>query len=253
MIPRIFFISFLLILCAFTAPFAQYDDDWGSAYDSSDAESSSADSGMSDTPDDSENDDVQAVGTATASGDSWDGFKYEEVGLSQWEFQQAKEAGMTRDKLTTLVELGIRPSEYLQKPWERLGVSEEEWIRERSEGMEDSDIDRSYRNRTQNRGIAYLSVLLPSLYQWKTDQSTKAIWMDALWVVGVAGLTYFAVSDDANTWAYWLIPVVGAHLWSFFDAFMGTQWEDNPDANHFSMGIGPLPGKGVAGLVQLRF
>ncbi|MDR1759365.1 MAG: hypothetical protein LBR60_02420 [Fibrobacter sp.] len=247
---RIFFVSFFLVLCAFTAAFAQYDDDWGSAYDSS-AEDSAGDSYESDVSDEDSGD--QPVGSATASGDSWDGFKYEEIGLSQWEFQQAKEAGITRDKLTTLVELGIRPSEYLQKPWERLGVSEEEWIRERSEGMEDSDIDRSYRNRTQNRDIAYLSILLPSLYQWKTDHTTKAIWMDALWVVGAAGLTYFAVTDDTNTWAYWLIPVIGAHLWSFFDALMGTQWEDNPDANHFSMGIAPLPGKGLTGLMQLRF
>lgn len=238
-------IPFLFVLCLFSASLAQYDDDWGNAYDSSNSEVSE-----SFTDDDS---DSYTAGSTTSSSDPWEGFKYEEVGLSQWEFQQAKEAGITRDKLTTLVELGIRPSEFLQKPWEQLGVSEEQWIKERSQGMEDSDIDRSYRNRTQNRDIAYLSLLLPSLYQWKTDNTVKAIWMDALWVIGVGGLTYFAVTDDSNTWAYWLLPVVGAHIWSFVDALMGTQWENNPDVNRFSLGVGPVPGKGIAGLLQMRF
>ena len=50
--------------------------------------------------------------------------KYEEMGLTQWEFQQAKEEGISREKLTHLVELGVRLSEYLQRPWEKLGVSE---------------------------------------------------------------------------------------------------------------------------------
>ena len=85
------------------------------------------------------------IGTAQAKGAQWDGFNYEDLGLTQWEYQQAKEQGVTRDKLTKLVELGIRPTEYLQKPWNRLGVSEEDWLSQRAEGMEDADIDRSYR------------------------------------------------------------------------------------------------------------
>lgn len=196
-----------------------------------------------------------STGAANASSDEWAGFDYESAGLTQWEFQQAKESGMSRDKLTQLTELGVRPSEYLQEPWKRLGVSEEAWLSDRESGLEDSDIDRTYRNRAGEQGTAYLSAVIPSLYQWKHEESVKAIWMDALWVIGVGGLTYFAVNSDEydNTWVYWLIPVLGAHIWSFADAFFDTQWANNPDANRFSLGVGPNLDRGIAGILQVRF
>ena len=192
------------------------------------------------------------VGEAKASGDEWEGFRYEEMGLTQWEFQQAKEEGVTREKLTHLVELGIRPSEYLQKPWVRLGVTEEQWLSQRSQGLEDADIDRSYRNRSGDQGYAYLSLLIPSLYQWKVDHTSKAIWIDALWIAGVGATAYMAYDKNTN-WFYFLIPVVGAHIWSFADAFFSTQWANNPDANRFSFGIIPTPDKGVASMLQMKF
>lgn len=205
--------------------------------------------------DDSNAPEETVAGSVNASGDEWAGFDYENAGLTQWEFQQAKENGISRDKLQQLTELGVRPSEYIQEPWKRLGVSEEDWLSSRARGLEDSDIDRTYRNHAGEQSTAYLSAVIPSLYQWKHDQTVKAIWMDALWVVGVGGLTYFAINNDKydNTWVYWLIPVIGAHVWSFADAFFDTQWANNPDANRFSLGIGPSFEGGLAGILQVRF
>lgn len=194
----------------------------------------------------------ESVGEAAASDDEWKGFNYEEMGLTQWEFQQAKQEGISRDKLTRLVEMGVRPSEYIQKPWEKMGVSEDEWLGQRSKGLEDADIDRSYRNRSGNQNYAYLSLLLPSLYQWKTDNTTKAIWMDALEVVGI-GATVFLAATGETDWWYGLLIVAGAHIWSFADAFFGTQWDSNPDANRFSYGVLPTPNQGVAGFFNVKF
>ena len=251
------------ILCALlfvaTATFAQddfetYGSESGNSYYATSEDTDGANYYSADDPNAPEaTSDVTASTSATS--DEWAGFDYESVGLTQWEFQQAKESGMSRDKLTQLTELGVRPSEYLQEPWTRLGVSEESWLSERSKGLEDSDIDRTYRNQAGEQNYAYISLAVPSFYQWKHGESVKAVWMDALWVVGVAGLTYFAVNSDEydNTWVYWLIPVLGAHVWSFADAFFGTQWNNNPDANRFSLGIGPSLDRGVAGLLQVRF
>lgn len=255
----------LVLMCTFS--FAQDDFGFESSGDGSSSVEETRANNNSSYSSDSENSEANseassssktessAVGSAVATSDPWEGFRYEDIGLTQWEFQQAKESGMSREMLTRLVELGVRPSEYIQKPWERLGVTEEAWLKEREQGLEDSDIDRSYRNRNINQDLAYWSILIPSLYQWKTDATITAIWIDALWVVGVGGLTYFAVTADDNEdiWQYWLIPILGAHIWSFADAFFGTQWENNPDANRFSLGIGPSLNRGVAGLLQMRF
>ena len=193
------------------------------------------------------------VGTATATEDPWEGFRYEDHGLTQWEFQQVKEAGMSREKVLNLLELGIRPNEYLQKPWIALGLSEEDWLNERSEGMEDSDIDRTYRVKARNQHLAYWSLLVPSLYQWKADESTKALSMDILWVSAVGATAFLAATSANSEWIYGAIMVAGVHAWSFLDAFNSTQWENNPNANRFSWGVIPTPHRGVAGAALFRF
>lgn len=227
--------------------FAQFDDEPSNDDSTEQSYSYGDDESSSD-----ESTGAEPAGEAKASGDQWEGFRYEDLGLTQWEFQQAKEEGITRDKLTRLVELGVRISEYLQKPWNKLGVSEEDWLAQRSQGMEDADIDRSYRHRSGNQNLAYVSLLLPSYYQWKMSQSTKAIWMDALWVTSV-GVTVYLKVDGSSAWWYGLLGVAAAHIWSFADAFFGTQWDSNPDANRFSFGIIPTPEKGVLGAFQVKF
>lgn len=234
-----------VLLCG-TLAFAQFDDEESSdSYDYGTSESS-------------EEQTEQSVGTANAADDEWAGFNYEEMGISQWEFQQAKEEGISRDKLTQLVEMGVRPSEYMQHPWEKLGVSEEEWLSQRTGGMEDADIDRSYRNRSGDQSYAYLSLLVPSLYQWKSEQSMKAIWMDALWVASTGAAVYLKFGAKESNWWYFLLGTAAAHIWSFADAFFGTQWDSNPDANRFSYGVIPTPanenaGMGVTGFFNIKF
>lgn len=233
-------IASMVLLCGGLV-FAQSEDDEDSfSYGSSDTEA------------------AEEVGEAKASDDEWAGFNYEEVGLTQWEFQQAKSEGISRDKLTNLVEMGVRPSEYLQKPWEKLGVTEDEWLSQRTGGMEDADIDRSYRNRSGNQAYAYWSLLIPSLYQWKTDKTTKAIWMDATAGIGAGIMIYLLVDDGDTPWWYGSIIWAGAAIWSFADAFFSTQWDSNPDANRFSYGVMPTPthdnaGMGVTGFFNVKF
>ncbi|MCQ2091388.1 MAG: hypothetical protein MJY85_01785, partial [Fibrobacter sp.] len=106
-----------VLLCG-SFVFAQFDDEsseesysYGSETTEESVAAESADEGSA------------SVGEANASDNEWKGFNYEEMGLTQWEFQQAKQEGISRDKLTRLVELGVRPSEYIQKPWEKMGVS----------------------------------------------------------------------------------------------------------------------------------
>ena len=235
--------------------YGQDDDDEAEEASSSKSVAKSADKGVSkvnsDDEEEEDNDD-SSVATANASDDQWKGFNYEELGLTQWEFQQAKQQGISRDKLNRLVEVGVRPSEYIQKPWEKLNVTETEWLEQRAGGLEDADIDRSYRNRSGDQQYAYLSLLLPSLYQWKTDKSMIAIWIDALWVSG-AGITAYLASSGETYWWYGLLPVAAAHVWSFAHGFFCTQWDSNPDANRFSYGVVPTPSQGIAGFFNVKF
>jgi hypothetical protein len=185
--------------------------------------------------------------------DEWSDFDYSHAGLSQSEFQKVKDSGMSKEKLMHLLEIGIRPSVYLQEPWKDLGVSESEWLSERASGMSDADIDRTYKNKAGDQGMAYLSFVLPSYYQWKTDQMAKAIAMNVLWASAL-GLTVFLYKEgEADIWIYpAVLGIGGVHLWSGIDALLSTLWDNNPDAKDFSWGIMPT-GKGIAAAAMLKF
>lgn len=195
----------------------------------------------------------ESGGSSEAATNEWAGFNHENMGLTQWEFQQVKNSGMSKEKLLHLLEIGIRPTEYLQKPWERLKVTEQQWLDERAKGMEDSDIDRSYRYKGQHQHYAYLSLLVPSLYQWKVGKSTQAISMDVLWAVSVGATIFLTLSTDSKDETYMYPFIAAVHVWSFADGLLETQWENNPDANRFSWGFLPIPQGGVVGMAQWRF
>ena len=193
---------------------------------------------------------------AQSDDDEWADFDYQHAGLSQVEFQKVKESGMTKKKLLHLLEIGVRPGTYLQEPWNDLGVSESEWLEQRASGMEDADIDRTYKNNTGNQGAAYLSLLLPSYYQWITDDMATAIAINVLWVSAV-GITVFLKKEDTggeNSWVLYGLPLVLAvHAWSFIDALVATQWDSNPTAKSFSWGIVPTGNKSFVAGATLRF
>jgi len=192
-----------------------------------------------------------SVAFAQFDDDEWADFDYREAGLTQIEFQKVKEYGMSKDKLLHLLEIGVKPSAYLKEPWNDLGVSESEWLKQREAGMEDGEIDRTYKNYSGNQSLAYLSLLVPSLYQWSTDQMVTAIAMDVAWLTFV-GVTIFVL--DGKEKVQYGVPLIAAvHVWSFVDALLSTQWDSNPDARNFSWGVVPTGKNAFAAGATLRF
>jgi len=185
----------------------------------------------------------------------WADFDYQHAGLTQTEFQNVKESGMSKEKLLHLLEIGVRPSEYLKEPWKSLGVTEKQWLEERAGGMDDSDIDRTYSRRSSGQGLAYLSFLVPSLYQWNTDQLKKAIAMDVIYA-STWGMFFWLRSNnvgDEKSEYYALVLAGLVHVWSGLDAVISTMWDSNPDARNFSFGIVPTGKGSFAAGAMLRF
>lgn len=178
----------------------------------------------------------------------WLGFDYQEMGLTQFEFQKVKESGMTREKLIHLLEIGIYPREYFNKPWLKLGVDEETWIEERSEGMSDEDIDRSYDLATQGDQWAWSSLIVPSYYQWKTDQAHKAIATN-VWTVGTLGSwAYFKTQNYTSGQETMLYLALLGNLYSFLDGIL-----DNKEATDPHIGLSLWPNEYSEPYVQINW
>ncbi len=193
-----------------------------------------------------------SISFAQFEDDEWADFDYEHAGLSQTEFQKVKEAGMKKDKLMHLLEIGIRPSVYLKEPWKDLGVSESEWLEQREGGMEDGEIDRTYKSQSGNQGLAYLSFLVPSLYQWNEGKMITAIAIDVSYVTFWA-LTLFVFEGKTEKVQYGLPFILAVHAYSGIDAIFSTKWDNNPDARNFSWGIMPTGKNSFAAAAAFRF
>ena len=76
--------------------------------------------------------------------------------------------------------------------------------------------------------------------------------MDVL-EIGSISVTVVLAVQGKSYWYYGFIGIAAAHLWSFADAFLSTQWDSNPDANRFSFGVIPTPEKGVASFLNVKF
>lgn len=164
--------------------------------------------------------------------DPWLGFDYQEMGLTQFEFQKVKESGMEREKLIHLLEIGIYPREYFESPWLKLGVDEETWIEQRAEGLSDEDIDRSYDLATQGDQWALASAFVPSYYQWKTNQVHKAVAIN-IWTVGTLGSwAYFQTQDFSYGRKKFLYLALLGNLYSVIDGFL-----DNKEATDPNIGL----------------
>jgi hypothetical protein len=185
----------------------------------------------------------------------WANFDYQHAGLTQTEFQKVKESGMSKEKLMYLLEIGVRPADYLKEPWKNLGVSEKEWLQERAGGMDDSDIDRTYKNRSGDQWLAHLSLLVPSLYQWYAGEIAKAITIDALEAAAVGLTVYLALNNegDENLWVWGTGAIAFVHIGSWLDAVISTLWDSNPDARNFSFGIMPTGKNSFTAAAILRF
>ena len=75
-----------------------------------------------------------------------EGFNYEEAGLLSGSSSRPKEAGISRESSHASSNSASIPPNISRSRGNASGVTEEAWLHQRAQGMEDSDIDRSYRN-----------------------------------------------------------------------------------------------------------
>ncbi|MCL2101695.1 MAG: hypothetical protein FWH22_08285, partial [Fibromonadales bacterium] len=109
----------------------------------------------------------------------------------------------------------------------------------------------TYKNQYGNQGLAWASFLIPSIYQWSTDQMATAIAMDIAYLTAWS-ITLFALEGKEKV-QYGVPFIVAVHLWSGIDGILSTQWDSNPDARNFSWGILPTGKDSFAAAAMFRF
>jgi hypothetical protein len=114
-------------------------------------------------------------------------------GLSQAEWNKYKESGISKNKLEGLIRCGISINEYISRPWMTVGVSEDQWLTERCQGLNDEDI-QAFHEKGESDVSIILSFVLPGFYHWKTKSYAKAAVFSTIFVSSIA--LYFGVTGD---------------------------------------------------------
>jgi hypothetical protein len=150
--------------------------------------------------------------------EDWQSFNYREMGLTQLEYQKVLASGIKRSKLEHLLELGIKPNTYFKKPWLRLGMTEEEWVLERSQGMSDEDFYVSYQGSKKNNAQTWVNLALPGYYQWKNNQFDRAAFYSGTAIGSLSAYLYLDAQNQNSQPIPWLLVYSANALLSFFDA-----------------------------------
>ncbi len=166
--------------------------------------------------------------------DQWSGLSYDDLGISQEEFQKVRESGMSKSRLFMLLEHGITPNEYFSEPWKRLGVSKSHWLNEKKVGMADDDIDRSYRKQSPSNFTPFITLMLPGYYQYRTDRFWYGFTLSAIAATAATLTIFHRNSVTGHIHPYYPIIMVGSMFWSAADAFLDTRYVDNQEASRFS-------------------
>ena len=174
-----------------------------------------------------------------APADEWEGFDYEFMGLTRQEFKTLRESGITLKKFYELSHLGIRPQEYLSQPWRHLWVTEEEWLKQRKLGMSDDDIDQSWREVFLYRNHMWVSLAIPSYYQFKHQRPIQGGIAVSIFASGIASWAFAKYAwEDPNAERLLALALLG-NIYSFADAWMSLPkvLKDNGRQN---FGLRPL-------------
>jgi hypothetical protein len=154
---------------------------------------------------------------------NWEGFDYETAGLSSQEYLILQKSNIDEATFYELLKLGVKPSEYLAKPWLNLGIDEEKWWVEKKLGMSNEDMDQSWKKQYKGRQQAWISLLLPGYYQYSNYQVTKGILINSVNLTGLIGFSWlkFGLSDpNANVFLY---LAASGNIYSFVHAWIQTK------------------------------
>ena len=163
---------------------------------------------------------------------------WERLGLSITEWNLITENNMPMKKVESLLKDGIGISEYFEKPWEPLDMTEKEWIAKRRRGLTSYDIEQEVRmaNRdssmqpTPNGNNTFIdykrtgetreltsALFLPGFQQYRYKQKVRGRIMVSLAVTSVAGTVAWSIYQKQFMPLPLLVILLPDMGWSYVD------------------------------------
>jgi hypothetical protein len=160
---------------------------------------------------------------------------WEKYGLSKTEWQMIQDNKIPMKKVEELLKTGISITEYLEKPWDRLHISEHAYINKRRSGLSAYDIElemtssrgtwksdnkgtlRSELSSTYGNKDLLLSFALPGYQQFRMKRTWRGRIMASLAIGSVVGSAIWSVSNRTPEVLPIFVILFPDMVWSAFD------------------------------------
>lgn len=184
---------------------------------------------------------VGSGGTTEVSLSASDRELYQKYGLSETEWRLVREHGIELDELQEIMGIGLSLRDYVNRPWETLGLSRSRYLGLLRRGHTGEAVASMSSRQSSSEYEVIGAFLLPGRYQFKRGQYLKGSAM-TLGCASSLGLFAFhhKTRRPGRMLAFdrpfpWLFTMVGCMLWSSIDTGMQHHRERSNKSVRFSL------------------
>ena len=181
---------------------------------------------------------------------------WKSLGVSASDIDLIDKLGLKKSKVEMLITSGVSVREYSHRPWEPMGITEDQWLNQLQNGSDIGQLERMYSRDndaapTADRPSLVAAFLLPGVQQFREGRPVPGAVLSGIAVVSVAALAVnIAGKNSGSTIQVWA-PLLGLDML----ASAADVWFNHyrvQSLTSFSLRLEPRP-SGMGAVLAARF
>lgn len=170
------------------------------------------------------------------------------LGLSAQDVELIDKLDMSKKDVERLVMHGVSVREYARRPWEAMGITEDQWLKQLDNGNDIASLERRYdRSRDvkdDGSPSVALGFVLPGFIQIREDRVVSGSIMAGL-AAGFATMTVKSIAIDKQSSLTWPILLGTTMVWSAADVW----WRHSSEQARTGFAWAVMPGADGASVI----
>lgn len=180
---------------------------------------------------------------------------WKSLGVSASDIDLIDKLGLKKAKVEMLITSGVSVREYSHRPWEPMGITEDQWLNQLQNGSNIGQLERMYSRDNDaapapDRPSLVAAFLLPGVAQFREGRPVPGAILSGIAVVSVAALAQDIATKQGSTVQVWL-PLLGLDMF----ASAADVWFNHyrvQSLTGFSLRLEPRP-SGMGAVLAARF
>ena len=179
---------------------------------------------------------------------------WKSLGVSANDIELIDKLGLKKSKVEMLITSGVSVREYSHRPWEPMGITEDQWLNQLKHGSNVGQLERMYSRDNDapevDRPNLLAAMVLPGFYQFREDRPVPGAILSGL-AVGFGALLAVNISKGEGSAIQVWAPLLAADM---FASAADVYWNHYrvQEQTGFSLRLEPRP-QGMGAALAARF